>query len=93
MLQSTLVSKTEKAHRYSKEPDRLDITTLRATFKGDNDVYELEFSDGHWNCACDFFGHYAVCCHVEATSRMFADSLAETAQVRISDYATIGVAR
>ena len=54
-MQSTIVTKAEKAHRYAQEPDRLSITALEATFEAGGGTHVIGLNDGSWTCDCDFF--------------------------------------
>ena len=65
-MQSTIVTKAEKAHRYAQEPDRLHITALEATFEAGGGTHVIGLRDGAWTCDCDFFRTSGVCPHVEA---------------------------
>lgn len=65
-----VVSDVEKANRYAAEPDRVNITALTASFRGDNGDYEMRFEDGIWHCTCDFFRSRGVCCHTLALEQM-----------------------
>jgi hypothetical protein len=84
-MQSTIVSKAEKAHRYAQERDRLHITALEATFEAGGGTHVIGLGGGGWTCDCEFAAAHGVCPHIEAASRMLDVHLVETAKPRIVD--------
>ncbi|CAN0500457.1 unnamed protein product, partial [Phaeothamnion confervicola] len=40
-MNSSMISKIEKAHRYAQEPERVSIGAMRAHFHGGHDDYEV----------------------------------------------------
>ena len=85
LMQSTIVTKAEKAHRYAQEPDRLRVTALEATFEAGGGTHVIVMRDGAWTCDCDFFRTSGVCPHIEAASRMLDAHLPESAKPRVVD--------
>jgi len=75
-MDSSMIGKIEKAKRYAQETNRVDITGLTATFKGDHDTYQVGLSFGSWNCQCHFFSSRGVCSHTMAIQRIL-DQLLE----------------
>jgi len=69
-MQSSLIGKIQKAHVYAEEPERVNIESFSATFRGDHDSYLVSFRDGQWKCTCGFFPQWGVCSHVMAIQRM-----------------------
>ena len=84
-MQSTIVTKAEKAHRYALELDRLRISALEATFEAGGGTHVIRLGEGGWTCDCDFFASTRVCPHVEAASRMLDAHLVESAKPRVVD--------
>jgi len=84
-MQSTIVTKAEKAHRYALEHDRLRIGGLAATFEAGGGTHVIGLDENGWSCDCDFFGATKVCPHVEAASRMLDVHLADGAKPRVVD--------
>jgi hypothetical protein len=84
-MQSTIVTKAEKAHRYALELDRLRIGALEATFEAGGGSHVLRLGEAGWSCDCEFFGSNRVCPHVEAASRMLDVHLVESAKPRVVD--------
>ena len=74
-MDSSMIGKIEKAKRYAQEKDRVDITGLTATFKGDHDTYQVGLSFGSWNCQCHFFSSRGVCSHTMAVQRILDELL------------------
>jgi hypothetical protein len=84
-MQSTIVTKAEKAHRYAQERDRLQIRTIEATFDAGGGRHVIRLGDDGWACDCEFFGAHRVCPHAEAASRMLDAHLGEAAKPRVVD--------
>ena len=79
-MQSSLISKIQKAHKYAEEPDRVTFLDFRATFRGDNDSYEVAYHDGQWHCGCNFFPGWGICQHVMAIQKLIGQMLPREAQ-------------
>jgi hypothetical protein len=84
-MQSTIVTKAEKARRYAQEPDRLRINAIEATFEAGGGRHVLKLGDGGWTCDCEFGQANGVCPHAEAASRMLDVHLADAAKPRVVD--------
>jgi len=76
-MNSGLIGKIEKAHRYAQEPERVRIHHLEATFNGDNNSYEVSFRDNKWNCGCHTFSTFGDCQHVMAIQKILKPMLPE----------------
>jgi len=74
-----MIGKIEKAHRYAREPERVRISNLTASFRGGHDDYSITLVDGHWHCTCHTFESHVVgtCAHVMAMQQMLASMLPE----------------
>ncbi len=69
-MQSSLISKVEKARVYAGERDRMQIDGLHVTFRGENSDHEVSIANGEWRCNCDFFESWRVCSHTMALERI-----------------------
>ncbi len=69
-MDSGLIGKVEKAHRYAEERDRFTFSALTAHVRGDNDAHDVTLQDGVWHCGCEFFAHHKVCAHSMAIERL-----------------------
>ncbi len=78
-MNSSMIGKIEKAHRYAKEPERVRLHTLESTLHGGHDDHAVGLKDGHWHCSCHAFSSHAVgtCAHVMALQQMLAQMLSE----------------
>ena len=76
-MNSSMIGKIEKAHRYAKEPERVRLSCVEATFQGAHDEYQIRLKDGHWTCSCHTFSSHVVgtCSHVMALQQMLAAML------------------
>jgi hypothetical protein len=81
-MNSSMIGKIEKAHRYAREPRRVRFTTLGATFHGEHDDYQITMADGHWDCSCHTFVSHVVgtCSHVMAMQQLLSEMLTEEAR-------------
>ncbi len=71
-MQSSIISKIEKARRYAQEPDRVTFSDLSLKFRGSNDTYNVTYKDGAWHCNCKFFASWGTCSHTMAMQRMLS---------------------
>jgi hypothetical protein len=78
-MNSSMIGKIEKAHRYAREPERVRIGTLEATFHGGHDDYRIGLIDGHWRCSCHAFSSHALgtCAHVMAMQQLLSRMLSD----------------
>lgn len=74
-MQSSLISKIEKARRYAEDPSRVQFVQFRAVFRGEHDNYDVTYEDGRWHCTCHFFSGWDTCSHTMATQRVMGDHL------------------
>ncbi len=69
-MHSSIISRIEKARTYAEEKERVNITTLNATFRGNHSKYDLSLDEAGWHCSCTSFGVRAMCSHTMAVERM-----------------------
>ena len=83
-MNSSMIGKIEKAHRYAREPERVQVRSMTTTFHGGHDDYAVTLSDGIWSCSCHTFSSHAVgtCAHVMALQQMLGDMLSDDAKYR-----------
>jgi len=79
-VQSSLISKIEKAKRYAQEKHRIRIRQLTADFRGEHDDYTLAYAQGVWRCSCPFFSSHSTCSHTMALERLLGDLLGQPAR-------------
>ena len=81
-MNSSMIGKIEKAHRYAREPERIRFDSLTATFRGGHDDYTVRLVDGTWECSCHTFASHVVgtCSHVMAMQQILAPMLTEDAR-------------
>ena len=76
-MDSSLIGKIDKARKYAEEKGRVTITTLKASFEGNHNSYDVEFDGGAWSCPCHFFAARGLCSHTMALQRILEDMLAQ----------------
>lgn len=69
-MDSSMISKIEKAMRYAQEPDRISFTQFKLLFNGDHGPHVVTYDDGQWTCDCSFFSARGVCSHVMTLERV-----------------------
>jgi hypothetical protein len=74
-MQSSMISKIQKAHQYAEEPDRVTFIELRSTFRGEHSDYEVNYTGEHWRCSCNFFPSHGVCSHIMAIQKILHNML------------------
>jgi hypothetical protein len=79
-MQSSLISKIQKANLYAREPDRVTFGELTTTFRGENDTHTVAFRDNRWSCDCHFFGSNEICSHVMAIQKLLGSMLPSEAR-------------
>lgn len=67
-MNSSMIGKIEKAHRYAQEQDRITFNSFDATISGDNDEYHVQLTPDGWECSCHTFQSHVLntCSHVMA---------------------------
>jgi hypothetical protein len=82
-MNSSMIGKIEKSHRYAREPERVRFNTIDATFHGGHDDYTVRLDDGVWTCTCHTFESHVVgstCSHVMAMQQMLSMMLSDDAR-------------
>jgi predicted nucleic acid-binding Zn finger protein len=79
-MNSTMISKIEKARRYAEEPDRARFTSFALTFRGSHDDYVVEMNGADFTCTCHSFPSHGTCAHIMAVQRMLTPMLSEEQQ-------------
>ncbi len=78
-MQSSLIGKIEKAHRYAQERGRITFCDFTASFRGEHDTYSLSYKEGQWRCSCSFFSKRGLCSHTMALQKILSEMLPEQA--------------
>ncbi len=82
-MNSSMIGKIEKAHRYAREPERIQFSQFEATFRGSHDDYTVRLNGTDWSCTCHTFESHAVgdtCSHVMAMQQILAPMLTAEAK-------------
>ena len=91
-MNSSMIGKIEKAHRYAREPERVRFAALEATFRGGHDDYTVRLRDGEWECSCHTFATHVVgtCSHVMAMQQILSPMLSDGARFGADEVAAVG---
>lgn len=78
-MNSSMIGKIEKAHRYAQEPERVTFNAFDATIRGDNNDYHVKLTTDGWDCTCPTFHSRVLgtCSHIMAMQVMLRDMLSE----------------
>jgi hypothetical protein len=70
-----MIGKIDKAKRYAQEPERFHFASFALVFHGDNNDHKVAYTQGRWDCDCEFFKRRGVCSHTMALERMLEKML------------------
>jgi len=81
-MNSGMIGKIEKAHRYAEQPDRMQLSSFHASFRGSHDTYEVSLDEHGWHCSCHTFEAHVLdsCPHVMAAQLVLSPMLSEDAR-------------
>jgi len=81
-MNSSMISKIDKAHRYAQEPERIKFQELKATFHGSHDDYTVALAGEHWSCTCHTYATHAIgtCSHIMALQEILQSMLTSDAR-------------
>lgn len=65
-MDSGMIGKIQKAKRYAEQRDRIHFNSFNVTFEGENNPHTVNYTDGKWECDCDFFQTRGRCSHTMA---------------------------
>jgi hypothetical protein len=82
-MNSGMIGKIDKAHRYAEEPERMQLGSFQAKFRGSHDEYEVRYDDENgWHCSCHTFEAHVLdsCPHVMAAQLILGPMLTPDAR-------------
>ena len=78
MLDSSMIGKVEKAHRYAQEHDRFVFLNFQVMVRGDNGEYLVTYDHGKWECNSEYFRNHGFDSHTMAVERLLDGMLVQT---------------
>jgi hypothetical protein len=75
MMDSSMIGKVEKAHRYAKEHERFEFLTFSVMVKGDNGEYLVTYDHGQWSCNSEYFAKHGFDSHTMAVEKLLEGML------------------
>lgn len=78
-MNSSLISKIEKAKRYAQEKDRIRFSDFQVQFHGENSDHRISYHQGRWQCSCSYFAGHGLCSHTMALERILGEMLPKEA--------------
>lgn len=79
-MNSTLISKVEKARRYAEEPDRVRFQSFEVTFQGDHADYVVNMEGSDFHDSSPAYQSHGTSAHIMAMQRILHDMLNEDQQ-------------
>ena len=76
-MDSSVISKIEKAKRYATERERFRFDQFSVQFHGSNNEHAVSFDKGAWKCDCEYFIVHSWCCHTKALEIMLDKMIPE----------------
>ena len=76
-MDSSIVSKIDKSRTYAEEKERVTISSLKASFEGNHNTYQVSFGEAGWDCQCHYFATRGVCSHTMAFERILEGMLVQ----------------
>ena len=83
-MNSGMIGKVEKAHRYVQERHRFQFTELQVHIRGDNSDHDVSLANGQWRCTCEFFQHNDTCAHTMALELLLEGMIAKQPQLAMA---------
>jgi hypothetical protein len=83
-MNSGMIGKVEKAHRYVQERRRFQFTELQVRIHGDNSDHDVSLSNGEWRCNCEFFEHNDTCAHTMALELLLEGMITKQPQLSMA---------
>lgn len=77
-MDSGMIGKVEKAHRYVQERARFQFSGLAVAVRGDNSDHVVTLDGGRWGCNCEYFDHHTTCAHTMALELMLEGMLPQS---------------
>jgi hypothetical protein len=79
--QSSLISQTEKAKKYTDEPGRVKFNRFVVAFEGDHHTHHVTFENGQLSCSCEFFKKHGWSSHTIAVERILKGMISVTPHI------------
>lgn len=74
-MDNAMIGKVEKAKFYEQEPERITFENFTATFRGDNNTYDISLSAEGWHCTCPGYHEHGMCPHIMTMERVLGPML------------------
>lgn len=88
-MNSTLISKVEKARRYAEEPERVRFNSFEVEFHGGHDEHRVTLQGDAFSCNCHFYEIHDTCAHIMAMQRILHSMLSEEQQTVDAPYSMV----
>jgi hypothetical protein len=76
-MDNGMIRKYAKAKQYAQERDRIKFSAFTVQFEGKNNPHTVTFSEGKWQCDCEYFIGRGRCSHTIALEIILEDMIEE----------------
>ena len=83
-MQSGMIGKIEKAHRYAEERARFDVQSMVVTVHGNNDDHTVHYDGERWSCDCDFFHQQRACAHTMSLEMLLVGMVPQHSRMAVA---------
>jgi hypothetical protein len=77
-MDNGMIRKYAKAKQYAEEKDRIRFKAFTVEFEGKNNPHIVDFSEGNWQCDCDYFIGRGRCSHTMALELILESMIEQT---------------
>jgi hypothetical protein len=76
-MDNGMIRKYAKAKQYAQERDRIKFQDFTVQFAGTNNPHAVKFTEGSWQCDCEYFIGRGRCSHTIALEIILEDMIEE----------------
>ena len=77
-MDNGMIRKFAKAKQYAEEKDRIKFKEFVVQFEGKNNPHTVHYSEGSWQCDCDYFIGRGRCSHTIALELILENMIEQT---------------
>jgi hypothetical protein len=77
-MDNGMIRKYAKAKQYAEERNRIKFSAFTVQFEGKNNPHTVTFTDGSWQCDCEYFIGRGRCSHTIALEIILENMLEQT---------------
>jgi len=78
-MDTSIISKIQKAREYAEDRSRFLFSSLSVQFHGTNAEHQVSWDGAVWHCDCHYFETHKYCAHTMALERLLDGMLPPSA--------------